>query len=393
MRAGWADLTFPYDHMTPVARKRLFWIGGAIALALAAFLLWPSGGDEAAGPGARPRSDTLLVTFAAVQEERLEDQFATTGTLLPWEAVELRAEVSGRITALRFEEGSRVQQGQTLALIDTRVLEAERAAAQTRRDLAALQAQRQRELFEIGGLSRQALDQAESAARVLDAELDRYAAEIARRRIVAPFSGEVGLREVSVGAYVSPGDRIATLRVTQPLKLEFTVPERYLGRVRPGDAVEFTVPGRDESFTASVYAVEPAVDVSTRAFAVRARTGNADGALTPGAFAEVALVFNSIADALLVPTVAVVPGADSASVFVVRSGKAMPRRIGTGVRTADRIQVTSGLAAGDTVLTSGFEEVRPGQPVRAAATGFDPAAPAPAANASAGTVRRSNFAE
>lgn len=349
--------------MTPAVRKRLLWTGGALAAVLLVLLLWPSGEPEAAGPSAN-RSDSLAVTVARVLQQPVEDRVSTTGTLLAWEAVELRAEVSGRITALRFEEGTPVRQGQTLAVIDTRVLEAEVAAARTRRDLAALQAERQRELFAIGGLSRQALDQAESEARVLDAELDRLAAEIARRRIVAPFSGQVGLREVSEGAYVSPGDRIATLRVTQPLRLEFSVPELYLGRVREGSLVEFTVPGQEQSYTGAVYAVEPAVSQTTRAFTVRARTPNPDGTLSPGAFAEVSLVLDQIDDALLVPAASIVPGVDSAAVFVVKDGKAIRRPVRTGIRMAERVQISGPVAAGDTVLTSGVDQVRPGQALR-----------------------------
>jgi membrane fusion protein (multidrug efflux system) len=326
-------------------------------------------------PGAPARAagggDTLAVTVAPVAQERLEDRVATTGTLLPWEAVDLRAEVAGRVTSLSFEEGTRVRQGQTLVTLDTRVLQAQIESARTRRDLAGVQAERRRELFAIGGLSRQALDEAESAARVLDAELAELGAEVARRRVVAPFAGVVGLREVSVGAYLSPGDRVATLRVTSPLRLEFSVPERYLGQIREGDGVTFRVPGQEVAFGATVTAAEPAVDPLTRAFTVRARVGNPDDALRPGAFADVQLVLDAIDDALLVPTASVITGADAVTVFVVEGGAAARRVVTTGVRTADRIQITSGLQPGDVVLTSGLDEVREGQPVRTGGA-FDP---------------------
>ncbi len=194
---------------------------------------------------------------------------------------------------------------------------------------------------------------------------------MARRRVVAPFGGVVGLREVSVGAYLSPGDRVATLRVTSPLRLEFTVPERYLGKIREGDMVSFRVPGQELEFGATVLATEPAVDPVTRAFTVRARVGNPDDVLRPGAFAEVQLVLDAVDDALLIPTASVVTGADSTKVFVFSDGIAVSRMVTTGVRTADRIQITSGLSAGDVVLTSGLDEVREGQAVRAGGA-FDP---------------------
>ena len=361
-------------------QKTALWIG--VACLAVALLVVPRflGGDAEAesAPEAGPRgADTLAVTVAEVSEELLEDRVTTTGTLLPWEAVDLRAEVAGRVTGLNFSEGSFVRQGQTLVSLDTDVLRAQIEGARTRRDLAQVQAQRRRELFEIGGLSRQELDQAESEARVLDAELAELAAEVRRRQVVAPFSGEIGLREVSVGAYVAPGDRIATLRITGQLRLEFTVPERYLGRIREGEPVRFKVPGQEDSFVATIYATEPAIDPATRAFTVRARARNPGGVLKPGAFAEVDLVLDEIPDALLIPTASVVTGADSTTVYVVRGGKAVPQAVTTGVRTADRIQITSGLASGDVVLTSGLDEVRPGQAVRAGGA-FDPTEVRPA---------------
>ncbi len=325
-----------------------------------------------AGPGGGgPGGDTLAVTVAPVSQELLEDKVTTTGTLLPWEAVDLRAEVAGRVTGLRFSEGSAVREGQTLVTLDTQVLQAQIEGARTRRDLARVQAQRRRELFEIGGLSRQALDQAESESRVLDAELAQLAAEVRRRQILAPFSGQIGLREVSEGAYLSPGDRVATLRVTSQLRLEFTVPERYLGQIRTGEPVQFRVPGQPDPFVATIYATEPAVDPATRAFTVRARARNPGGALQPGAFAEVELVLDEVEGALLIPTASLITGADSTTVFVLQDGTAVPRAVETGVRTADRIQITRGLSAGDVVLTSGLDEVRPGQAVRAGGA-FDP---------------------
>ena len=360
-------------------QKTALWIG--VAVVAAALLLLPRliGGDAEAEPAAQGPggADTLAVTVAPVAQRLLEDRVTTTGTLLPWESVEVRAEVAGRVVALNFQEGTYVRQGQTLVSLDTDVLRAQIEGARSRRDLAETQAQRYRELFEIGGLSRQELDQAESESRVLDAELAQLAAEVRRRQVVAPFSGRIGLRQISTGAYVSPGDPIATLRITDQLRLEFTVPERYLGQIREGQPVRFSVPGQEDDFVAEVYAIEPFVDPSTRASTVRARARNPGGVLQPGAFAEVRLALDEIPEALLIPTAAVITGADSTTVFVVRDGAAVPRAITTGVRTADEIQVTSGLAPDDVVLTSGLNQVRPGQAIRTGGA-FDPTRVRPA---------------
>lgn len=369
-------------------QKIALWIG--VGLVVVALLVVPRffgeeepSGPTSGGPGGPRGNDTLAVTVAPVAQELLEDRVTTTGTLLPWEAVDVRAEVAGRVVAINFAEGGVVGRGQTLVSLDTDVLRAQIEGARTRRDLARTQAQRYRELFEIGGLSRQELDQADSEARVLDAQLAELAAEVRRRQVVAPFAGQIGLRQVSVGAYVAPGDPIATLRVTGQLRLEFTVPERYLGRLREGQPVRFSVPGQEDPFVGTIYATEPNVDAATRAFTVRARVRNPGGALVPGAFAEVELVLDEIPEALLIPTASVITGADSTTVFVVRGGAAVPRAITTGVRTADRIQVTSGLSADDVVLTSGLNQVRPGQAIRTGGA-FDPTRVRPASASSDG---------
>ena len=367
--------------MTPRQKKAALWGGVGLAALLLLALPRLLGGDDAGaapggpgggpgagrgGPGGRGGGDTLVVTAVPVRAELVEDRLATTGQLLADEEVALNAQVAGRITALNFQEGGFVRRGQVLAQLDTDVLEAQLAGIRTRRDLAATQAARQRQLFEIGGLSRATLDAAESEARVLEAQMAELRAQIGQRRIVAPFSGQVGLRQVSVGAYVSPGSPIATLRATNPLRLEFAVPERYVGRIAPGDAVVFTVPGQERPFRAQVYAIEQAVSAETRAFTVRARANNDGGLLAPGGFAQVDLVLDAMEDALVVPASALVPGVDSAAVFVVKGGKAERRAVRPGIRSGDRVQVAGALAPGDTVLTSGVNQARPGQPVRVA---------------------------
>ncbi len=364
-----------------MASRRKVVIWSSVALAAVVLLALPKLMEKDEGPGAgapggaRPGGGggrgggPLVATVGLVAQQPLSDILSATGTLLAWESVDVSAEVAGRIVALGFQEGAYVRQGQTLASLNTDVLQAELRAAETRYRLAAVQAQRQRQLFEIGGLARAALDQAESEASVLGAQMAETRAEIGRRRITAPFSGKVGLRAVSVGAYVSPGTRIATLNVTSPLKLEFTVPEAYATQVRVGAPVEFTVPGESGVYTGAVYAVEPGISQSTRALTVRARVGNAGDVLTPGAYAEVRLVLTEVPDALVVPTAALLPGVDSAAVFVVQGGKAVRRAVRTGIRTPDRVQVLGRVAPGDTVLTSGIDQVRPGQSIKVAGAG------------------------
>ena len=338
------------------------------------------GGSGAAGGAGRG----VTASFALVSQQTLEDSVTATGTLVAWEEVDVNAEVAGRLVALNLPEGAFVRQGQTLATLDTRVLAAQTDALDAQLDLARVQAGRLRQLFAIGGLSEQALDEATSRVRVLEAQVAQQRAEAARRRIVAPFSGRLGFRAVSVGAYVTPGQRLTTLRVTNPLRLEFAVPERYAGKVRSGATVEFSLPGDDLPVLGTVYALDPAIDASTRTFLVRARVGNPGDRLQPGAFAEVRLSVDRREGALVVPAVALVPGLDSAAVFVVKGGAARRMPVRVGLRTRDAVQVTGGVATGDTVLTSGFDEVRPGAPVRLVSPD---GAPAGGASRPAGAAR------
>lgn len=363
----------PPDGGRPASKiKPVAWT--LAALAVLGLIVWPklrpdeaeggtpaaaSGGRAGAGGGAR----ALTATYALVDMQTLGDTLTATGSLVAWEEVDVNAEVAGRIVALNLPEGAFVRQGQTLATLDTRVLAAETDALQAQLDLARVQAGRLRQLFAIGGLSQQALDEAESRVRVLEAQVAQQRAETARRQIVAPFAGRLGFRAVSVGAYVSPGQKLTTLRLTNPLRLELAVPERYAGQIRSGTAVAFAVPGRDAPVLGTVYAIDPAVDANTRTFLVRARVGNPDGDLQPGAFAEVQLPVDRREGVKVVPAVAVVPGLDSAAVFVVKGGKARRVPVLTGLRTRDAVEVAGAVQPGDTVLTSGMDEVRPGQSV------------------------------
>lgn len=372
----------PPDGSRPASKlKPLAWT--LAALLVVGLVVWPklrkSSEDERAGQqtgvasgragaGGAGGGRALTASYALVATEALGDTLDATGTLVAWEEVDVNAEVAGRIVALNLPEGAFVRQGQTLATLDTRVLAAQTNALQAQLDLARVQAGRLRQLYAIGGLSQQALDEAESRVRVLEAQVEQQRAEAARRHIVAPFAGRLGFRAVSVGAYVSPGQKLTTLRVTNPLRLEFAVPERYAGQVRPGATVSFAVPGRDTPVLGSVYATDPAIDASTRTFLVRARVGNPDGALQPGAFAEVRLAVDRREGVKVVPSVAVVPGLDSAAVFVVQGGKARRVPVHIGLRTRDAVEVAGAVQPGDTVLTSGIDEVRPGQSVKLART-------------------------
>ncbi|MBP1654231.1 MAG: hypothetical protein H6Q28_787, partial [Bacteroidetes bacterium] len=179
-----------------------------------------------------------------------------------------------------------------------------------------------------------------------------------------PFDGIIGLRYVSEGSYVSPQTRIASLQRTSSLKIDFSVPERYAGIVKPGQTIYFHVAGSDERATGAIYAVEPKIDPSTRTVMIRARAANPEGKLAPGAFAEVELVLREIPDAVMIPSQALVPDIEGHKVYVVEGGVARVRRVEIGLRTERDVQIVNGLRAADTVITTGILQLVPGAPVR-----------------------------
>ena len=351
------------------AVRRGLWVvvAAAVLAALAVPKLVTSGRDgggppaPAAGAAAPPR-----VEVHTVVAERLAETLTTTGALYADERIEVVSEVAGKIERILFEEGARVPAGALLVAIDDRELTAERERVAARLELAERRAERQRQLYADGLISDQEYDAAATEADALRAELRLIEARLAKTEIRAPFAGVVGLRRISEGAYVSPQTRVTTLIDTDPVKLEFGLPERYAADFGPGRTVEFRVAGVEGFRRAVVYAVEPSVDPATRTVPVRATSPNPDGVLLPGAFADVILAVREVAAALTVPSIAIIPEQGGKKVWVVEDGAAQPRPVETGLRTADRVEVTSGLAEGDRVIVTGLQLVRPGMAVEVA---------------------------
>jgi membrane fusion protein (multidrug efflux system) len=229
--------------------------------------------------------------------------------------------------------------------------------------LAEQREAQQRRLLSEGIISQEEYDQELNQRNVFAAELELIESQLAKTEIRAPFAGTIGLRAVSLGSFVSPQTRIATLQDLDPIKLDFSLPEQYSGTVEVGAAVAFRVKGIDRSFRGEIFAIEPAVDPETRSLLLRAASPNPGRALLPGGFADVEVTVREVAQALAVPAIAVVPEQAGKKVFVVEDGIARERKVETGIRTRDLIEITAGLSAGERVITSGLQQVRPGEPV------------------------------
>ncbi len=317
------------------------------------------GGGGGAGGGVTAVRAVVLSTVA------MTDRLTTVGTILANEDVDVRSEISGRIEAISFSEGSRVKKGQVLVKIADDELRAETARAESRLAIAQSEADRQKQLFEQNLSSQREYDTAMNAFNVAKAEAALVRAQLDKTEIRAPFDGKVGLRFVSAGSYVSPSTPITSIQDDTPVKLDFSVPERYAGHVKAGDAIRFTVQGTSRVFEGAIYAVEPSIDTATRTMRVRATSPNADGALVPGAFADVEIVMQQ-RDTIAIPAFALIPELKGHRVFVYAGGKAEARTVEIGTRTDESIEIVRGLAAGDTLITSAILQLKPGAPVTVA---------------------------
>ena len=314
--------------------------------------------------GKQPRrggSDVVMqVETIRVTPQLFEETLTATGSLQADEEVTLRPEMSGIIDEIKFTEGELVEEGRVLVRLRAQdvVARAERAEAQLQ--LAQREAERQQSLGQRQAISRSELDQSKSSLEVARADFHIAKAELAKTEVRAPFTGVIGLRAVSEGGYVTPTTDIATFRKIDPLKLELNVPERYGRFIRPGLRVEFSVAGTDERFSGTVYAVEPGIDPVTRTVRLRAHVPNPDRRLSPGAFVEAQLVLDRIENAIIVPSLAVVPGLKKETVFVVNNGVTEVREVNLGIRGADSVLIEEGLKPGDEVIVSSILQLRPG---------------------------------
>jgi membrane fusion protein (multidrug efflux system) len=320
-----------------------------------------SGGGAAAVSGRA--AQVLPVKAWIITPGPLTDKIVAAGVVQADEQVEISAEASGRLTSIAFREGDRVKKGELLATVNNADLSAQMDRINYQIQLAEQRELRQRSLLEKQGISQQTYDQALTELNTLKAEHEVLKAQFDKTMIRAPFDGILGLRQLSEGAYVTPGTKIVRLARLQPVKIEFSIPERYAGYLSRGSSITFTVENSPEVYRAEVYATEAVVDQNTRSLRVRALYSNEDIKILPGSFARVEVSLVSVDDALLVPSEAIIPEMGGSKVFVYRNGKAQPKAVVPGLRTSTHVQINDGLLSGDTIIMSGLLQMRPGMAV------------------------------
>ena len=320
----------------------------------------PGGG----GPGGGRRNGPVVVNLMIVKDTTISNIIDVTGTIDANERVSLISETSGRITGIYFTEGSHVNKGQLLVKVNDQDLTAALKQNNYSITLAKQNEGRNKQLLQKEAISQQEYDTSLTGLNTLNAQADVIKAQIAKTEMRAPFSGTIGLRNVSPGGYLSPNTAIATLVNIDPAKVTFSVPEKYLTLIKVGTKINFKVASTRDAFKATVYAIEPAIDVSSRTITVRAKATNPKGELKAGSFAKINLALDQIPKTIMLPTESVTPDIKGNQVFIYDNGVAVPRLVTTDLRTDTKIQVVDGLKPGDSVVVSAIMQMRAKVPLK-----------------------------
>lgn len=368
------------------SKRQRFAVIGVVVVALAAASYFGIQ-MNANNPAPKAAGGVVVVEATEVQPADIQDVITAIGTLRSAESVVMKSEISGRIAAVSFSDGSRVAKGDTLITFDASIQEAQVNQAKAERDLAAAKLKRTQDLFDKKFLSAAALDDARASEQIAQAKLALAQATLGKMSLRAPFSGVIGIRQVSVGDYIKEGADLVNIEDTSSMKVDFRVPEQASGRLRVGQVVGLQSDAfAGQSFPAKVTAVDSAVDPLGRSLLMRAELRDVSQRLKPGMFMRVTLVLETRKNALTIPEESIVTQQGRLLVFKVVDGKAVSTPVVTGLRVTNKdkavVEVVKGLAAGDVVVTAGQIKIRGNNlPVKIA--------PAPSASPVAATPEKS----
>jgi membrane fusion protein, multidrug efflux system len=306
----------------------------------------------------------VTVEVTVIQPGMLQNIVQTTGTIIGNETVDLRPEVSGRVTGIFFNEGSIVEKGKLLLKVNDADLQAQLHRLEAQLKLLSDEEFRKRKLLEIKAVSQEEYDASLNQLMVSQAEKQLLQAQVAKTEIYAPFSGKIGLRSVSPGSYVVSNTIVASLQQVDPVKVEFDVPEKYSSLVKDGMDISFNLENSDTIFHGKVYARETSINPDTRTLKVRALAPNRQQLLMPGRFARVKLVLETFPEAITVPSEALVTDQAVTSVFVCKNNRARMTKVITGIRTDTEVQISEGIQPGDSLIVTGLMQLSKDAPVR-----------------------------
>jgi membrane fusion protein (multidrug efflux system) len=337
-----------------------------LALAFVGVIVYKIAGNKSVQAGSGYARPAVMVNLQVMKPERFTESLSVTGSVEANEEVVLKSEVSGKITGIHFNEGTRVRKGDLLIKVYDDDLQAQLLKAQANLKLTEDVEARQRQLLNKEAISRQEYDVAYANLQSAQADIALLESQISKTEIKAPFDGSIGFRKISPGEYITPGTDIATLVNDNPVKVQFAVPEKYSGIIGKSTLIRYTLEGMLTERTASVYAVEPTIDPATRTLQMKALTPNNDRALTPGAFVRISVQMDTKNEVLLAPSDAVISESVGQKIFIYRGGKVESVVVTTGSRTNDRVEILSGLNPGDSLITTGLMQITPRSVVRPA---------------------------
>jgi membrane fusion protein, multidrug efflux system len=320
---------------------------------------------EADKQGSKPNAGKPSgVKIYIAREEQPENKLFATGTILANEEAELVPEVSGKIVLLNIREGGTVSQGMLLVKINDAELQAQLKKLKAQEELLKDREVRQKKLLDISGISKEEYETSVNALFTVRADIEMVQAQINKTEIRAPFDGIVGLKNVSAGSFISPGVKIAGIQQINPVKIDFSVPERYAMLISRGSKIRFSAEGVREVAEAEVAAVEPKIDIATRTIRARALYKNKEAKFLPGAFAKIELLLDARETSIMIPSEALIPVLKGYKVFVYKNGLARETKVVTGLRTENRVEIVEGLSAGDSVITTGIMQLKKDSPVK-----------------------------
>ena len=286
-----------------------------------------------------------------------------TGKIGALNQIDLLPEVGGKVMAIYFKEGETVNKGSVLVKLNDADLQAQLLKSKTQITLSEQKLERLKKLLEIKGVSQEEFDMQQNELNSLKADQAYILAQLAKTSIVAPFTGMVGLKNISEGSYVNTSTPIVSLVQVKPLYVEFSVPEKYSGLFSKGIQVKFSNDNNKDVQTATIYAIEPRVDELTKTIKARA-TYNGNEHFYPGSFVKVFANLGETQNVLMVPTQCVIPTLKGQKVFVSKNGIATEAMVTIGVRTDEKIQIIDGLQEGDTVITTGLLGLKKETPLK-----------------------------
>jgi membrane fusion protein (multidrug efflux system) len=287
-----------------------------------------------------------------------------SGTVQAQEFVELRPEVSGRIVKLNINEGQTVQEGTLLVKLNDDDLQAQLRKFESQYDIAVRNQKRLKSLLDVNGLNQQEYDIADNQVQSLRSDIDFTKAQIRKTEIRAPFSGLIGLRNVSPGAFVSSADILATLQQVSSLKIDFVLPEANAGLIRNGLLVKVQSDKGGSLYTAKIAAIEPQVNTGTRNIKARAVIDDKKAQLSPGAFVKVLIDAGKTDAAIMIPTNCIIPESRNKKVVLIKNGKAQFQVVEAGYRGEDKAEIIKGISPGDTIALNGILFLKPDAPVK-----------------------------